>query len=96
MRPGGSALAGAGRSPVSKSGLHMEIKSSVGYVSITAAPGLYFEARRAGHRATGQGLEEILRFVGVPQKEAQLLASKIRHPSNGRKMVTVPLKHASA
>ena len=56
-------------------------KNDEGYVSLARAPGRRVEARLKGRRVSGEYLHRLLRLVGVPGDEADLLASKLRHPS---------------
>ena len=56
-------------------------KNDEGYVSLARAPGRRVEARLKGRRVSGEHLHRVLRLVGVPGDEADLLASKLRHPS---------------
>jgi len=62
----------------------MEIRTSFGYVSLTRAPGRRVEAPIRGRRASDKDLGRVLRLVGIPNHEAEVLASKLRHPSNAR------------
>jgi hypothetical protein len=62
----------------------MEIRTSLGYVSLTRAPGRRVEARLGSRRASDEDLRRVLRLVGIPNNEAELLASKMRHPSNAQ------------
>ena len=66
-------------------GVQMEIKTSIGYVSLTRAPGRRVEARLKGRRADDKDLGRVLHLVGVGREEAERLASKLRHPSNVRR-----------
>jgi len=59
----------------------MEIRTTMGYVSLARAPGRRVEARLKGRRATDKELRRVLRLVGIPYDEAELVASKLRHPS---------------
>src|SRR5258706_12369567 len=63
-------------------GTAMEIRTSMGYVSLTRAPGRRVEARLHGRRADAEKLSRVLRLGGVGHDEAEKLASKLRHPSN--------------
>ena len=58
----------------------MQIRTSIGYVTLMRAPGRRVEARLHGRRADAEKL--VLRLVGVSHDEAECLASKMRHPSN--------------
>ena len=64
----------------------VEIRTSIGYVSLTRAPGRRVEARLRGRRADDKELRRVLRLVGIPQHEAEVLASKLRHPSAAQKV----------
>jgi len=59
----------------------MEIRTSMGYVSIALGPGRAIEARLRGRRANGPELGHVLRTLGIPEREAQKVASMVRHPS---------------
>src|SRR5437660_6826022 len=59
----------------------MEIRTSMGYVSIALGPGRAIEARLRGRRANGPELGFVLRTLGIPEREARKFASMIRHPS---------------
>ena len=59
----------------------MEIRTSMGYVSIARTTGREIEARLGGRRSTGPELHVVLRNVGIPAKEAEKVASMLRHPT---------------
>jgi len=65
----------------------VEIRTSIGYVSLTRGPGRRVEARLRGRRADDKELGRVLHLVGVKHDEAARLASKLRHPSNGRRWI---------
>jgi len=62
-------------------GADMEIKTSMGYVSVALGTGRAIEARLRGRRASGPELGLVLRTLGIPDREARKVASMIRHPS---------------
>ena len=66
---------------VSNLGAEMEIRTSMGYVSIALGPGRAIEARLRGRRANGSELGRVLRTLGIPEREARKVASMVRHPS---------------
>jgi len=65
----------------------MEIRTSIGYVSLTRAPGRRVEARLHGRRADAEELIGVLRLPGVGNDEAERLASMLRHPSNAGRQI---------
>ena len=57
----------------------------MGYVSLSRAPGLRIEARLRGRRAADNDLCRVLHLVGLPRGEADLVASKLSHPSGAQR-----------
>lgn len=67
----------------------MEVRTSIGYVSLTRAPGRRVEARVRGRRADDKEVHRALRLVGIPADEAEVIASKLRHPTGARRIYAV-------
>lgn len=55
----------------------MEVRTSLGYVTVRRGPGRWWEVRRGSYRASSEDLSRALRFVGLGAPDVDAIESRI-------------------